>query len=193
MINVLYLIGPSNSGKDYFKNLMIKNFGFVPIVPFTTRPKREGEVDGVDYYFFDNLSDINTKEGDIVEMRSYNMVNNDSISTSIVYYGFSINPDDLDKTKDYIMCGTLESYANLNKAVMDDFNGRYAKGKKQTFPSVKIIPIFIETDSDTRYHKAMERAEKTGENISEIQKRFNADSEDISLEYPLKRVHRDNP
>lgn len=186
MINVLYLIGPSNSGKDYFKNLMIKNFGFVPIIPFTTRPKRKGEVDGVDYYFFDNLSDINTKEGDIVEMRSYNMVNNDSISTSIVYYGFSINPDDLDKTKDYIMCGTLESYANLNKAVMDDFNGRYAKGKKQTFPSVKIIPIFIETDSDTRYHKAMGRAMETGENIYEIQKRFDADSEDFSFKNRIK-------
>ena len=26
MINVLYLIGRSNAGKDYFKNLMIKNF-----------------------------------------------------------------------------------------------------------------------------------------------------------------------
>ena len=186
MINVLYLIGPSNSGKDYFKNLMIKNFGFVPIIPFTTRPKRKGEVDGVDYYFFDDLSDINTKEDDIVEMRSYNMVNNDSISTTIVYYGVSINPDELDKTKDYIMCGTLESYANLNKAVMDDFNGRYAKGKKQTFPSVKIIPIFIETDSDTRYHKAMGRAMETGENIYEIQKRFDADSEDFSFKNRIK-------
>lgn len=186
MINVLYLIGPSNSGKDYFKNLMIKNFGFVPIIPFTTRPKRKGEVDGVDYYFFDDLSDINTKEDDIVEMRSYNMVNNNSISTTIVYYGVSINPDELDKTKDYIMCGTLESYANLNKAVMDDFNGRYAKGKKQTFPSVKIVPIFIETDSDTRYHKAMERAMKTGENIYEIQKRFDADSEDFSFKNRIK-------
>ncbi len=44
------LVGKAASGKDYLKSKLIKrgmNFG----VSSTTRPPREGEVDGVDYHF----------------------------------------------------------------------------------------------------------------------------------------------
>ena len=47
-MNGLYLIsGPSGSGKT----TLMKETGKNKIVTMTTRPKREGEIEGVDYYF----------------------------------------------------------------------------------------------------------------------------------------------
>jgi len=47
----IILIGPAASGKDYLKNLMGSR-GFKLDVSYTTRPPREGETDGIDYYFY---------------------------------------------------------------------------------------------------------------------------------------------
>lgn len=43
--------GPSASGKTELVNLLTKNFNFEKLVSVTTRPIREGEVNGLDYYF----------------------------------------------------------------------------------------------------------------------------------------------
>lgn len=50
--NVLVgLIGPSGCGKSWAENLMSKNLSYKKLISSTTREPREGEVDGVDYYF----------------------------------------------------------------------------------------------------------------------------------------------
>ncbi len=48
---MLALIGESASGKSTIQNILCDNYGFKKIITYTTRPKREGEYDGVDYYF----------------------------------------------------------------------------------------------------------------------------------------------
>lgn len=48
---LITLTGPTCSGKNYFYNQVIKKLGYNQIISCTTRPPREGEVDGVDYYF----------------------------------------------------------------------------------------------------------------------------------------------
>ena len=59
---ILILIGQTASGKTTVKNLLVEKFGFSPIITYTTRPKREGEENGVDYFFITN-EDFNARKG----------------------------------------------------------------------------------------------------------------------------------
>ena len=74
MGKIFYIMGKSASGKDtIYKELIEKMPKFHSIVPYTTRPMREGEKDGVEYFFvdqerFDEMMD----EEKIIEFRSYN-------------------------------------------------------------------------------------------------------------------------
>ena len=55
MGKIIYLMGKSSSGKDtvYRKILQSKKFNLSKMVPYTTRPIREGEQEGVEYHFTD--------------------------------------------------------------------------------------------------------------------------------------------
>ena len=46
----IIIVGPAAAGKDYLKK-KFKERGFKLDVSYTTRPMREGEIDGVDYHF----------------------------------------------------------------------------------------------------------------------------------------------
>lgn len=48
---ILVLIGQTASGKTTVRNILSTVHGFEKIVTYTTRPKRRGEIDGVDYNF----------------------------------------------------------------------------------------------------------------------------------------------
>lgn len=48
---MLVLVGESASGKSSIEKYLADNCGYNKIVSYTTRPPREGEVDGVDYHF----------------------------------------------------------------------------------------------------------------------------------------------
>ncbi len=51
MIRVYAIIGKAGSGKDYVLKKVLKNIDAHGIVSCTTRPPREGEVEGKDYHF----------------------------------------------------------------------------------------------------------------------------------------------
>ena len=48
---MIVLIGESASGKSSIEKNLVDNYGLKKIVSYTTRPPRNGEVDGVDYHF----------------------------------------------------------------------------------------------------------------------------------------------
>lgn len=48
----IIIVGPGGSGKDYLRKKMVSR-GFEYGVSFTSRPPREGEEEGVDYYYRD--------------------------------------------------------------------------------------------------------------------------------------------
>ena len=98
---IVILTGKSGSGKSLVAHKLQKN-GFKPIITNTTRPPREGEKDGVNYYY---LSDMEFKtriaNGEMIEYHKYNT------EFGAWYYGSSANNIDLDK-HDYVIVLTLE-------------------------------------------------------------------------------------
>lgn len=48
---MIVLVGESASGKSSIEKYLVENYGYNKVVSYTTRPPREGEVDGVDYHF----------------------------------------------------------------------------------------------------------------------------------------------
>ena len=53
MGRIFYIMGKSATGKDtVFKELLKRRPELTTVVPYTTRPIREGETDGVEYFFY---------------------------------------------------------------------------------------------------------------------------------------------
>lgn len=69
---LIAIFGKSGVGKGYFLNELTNQFDINPIIPYTTRPKRENEQDGVDYWFHAE-DDFMTKllRGDMLEVTKF--------------------------------------------------------------------------------------------------------------------------
>ena len=164
MGKIFYLIGKSSSGKDtIFKSLLENDdLKLKTIVPYTTRPIRIGETEGVEYHFVDEkeLEKIE-KSGKLIELRAYHTFHG-------IWKYFTVDDSQIDLEKDdYLIIGTLESY---NKT-------RDYYGKKY------LIPIMIDLDDGVRLQRALDR-EKTQEHprYQEMCRRFLADADDFSEE-----------
>ncbi len=51
---IIVLLGASGSGKSTIENELATHHGFEKIISYTTRPPRDGETNGKDYYFTNN-------------------------------------------------------------------------------------------------------------------------------------------
>ena len=106
MGHIFYVMGKSASGKDTIYKILRERLPQIrTVVPYTTRPIRAGERDGVEYYFVTGkrLADLE-KQGKIIEKRTYQTV-----------YGpwsyATVDDGQIDLgSHDYFMIGTLESY-----------------------------------------------------------------------------------
>lgn len=163
MGKIVYLMGKSSSGKDtIFKELIIKNkHDYKRIVPYTTRPIREGEKEGVEYHFTDESGFQTLKaEGKVIEDRGYNTAHG-------LWRYFTADDGQVDFNNNYITIGTLESYRKI----------------KEYYGSDKIIPILIELDDGVRLQRALNREKKQEEpKYEEMCRRFLADQKDFSEE-----------
>ena len=164
MGRIFCVMGKSASGKDsIFKELMHdKSLKLKNIVPYTTRPIRDGEQDGKDYIFCTE-ADVKRLESEnkIIELREYNTVYG-------IWKYFTVDDGQIDLDKNsYILIGTLETYVKIC---------RY-------FGNEKVIPIYIEVEDGMRLQRALER-ERRQENpkYEELCRRFLADEKDFSEE-----------
>lgn len=161
---IYILMGKSSTGKDtiYNKLFDIPNCVFKKIILYTTRPKRNNEINGKEYYFVteEEYNKLN-KSGKIIEKRSYNTVNGIWRYFTV---NININPKDI-----YITIGTLESFKSLKE---------YYKNT-----DIDIIPIYIYIDDFTRINRAIYREFKMqNPNYKEICRRYIADEDDFSEE-----------
>ena len=163
MGKIYYVMGKSSSGKDtIYKKMLERHPWFRTIVPYTTRPIREGERDGVEYFFVDEerLREMQESE-QVIEVRSYN-----TRCGIWTYFTADDGQIDLD-THDYLVIGTLVSYRAL----------------REYFGEEKLIPVYIEVDDCLRLARAVERERRQAEpKYTELCRRFLADEEDFSEE-----------
>lgn len=161
MGHIYCLMGKSASGKDtiYRRLLSDDELSLSRIIPYTTRPIRSGEVEGVEYHFTDKAG-LEEKEalGKVIECRCYHTYHGD-------WYYFTVDEIDDLETKDYLIIGTLESYKQIR-----DYYG-----------ADKVVPLYIELDDGIRLERALSR-ERSQDNpkYEEMCRRFLADAEDFS-------------
>ena len=156
MGKIFYLMGKSASGKDtIYKRLLNECPGLHPIVLYTTRPMRDGELQGVEYYFVSEKELIDFQDaGKIIELRKYQTM-------SGVWSYATIDNGKLGKdNENYLAIGTLESYEK-----MLDYFGKNI-----------VVPIYIVVDDGLRLERALirERQQKNP-NYMELCRRFLAD------------------
>ena len=109
MGKIYYIMGKSSSGKDtIFKELLNRVPGLRRVVPYTTRPRREGEENGVEYFFTDEeQTEKLEKAGRIIELRAYD-------TACGVWKYFTADDGQVDLgAADYLMIGTLEAYEKM--------------------------------------------------------------------------------
>lgn len=69
---MIVLVGESASGKSSIERCLVNDYEYDKVVSYTTRPQRDGEVDGVDYHFINTEKFIQLKaEGFFAETAMY--------------------------------------------------------------------------------------------------------------------------
>lgn len=162
MGKIYCMLGKSSSGKDTIYKMLLEDgeLALKKVVPYTTRPMRSGETDGVEYYFCDEarLAELQSA-GLVVELRSYNTVHG-------VWNYFTVKDHQLeDQNQDYLTIGTLESYLDI----------------RDYFGKERVIPIYIEVEDGIRLQRALDRERGQQEpKYEELCRRFLADAADFS-------------
>ena len=154
-------MGKSSSGKDtMYKKILEEIPELKTVTLYTTRPIREGENDGVEYFFVEEEKFQEFQEMDkIIEARSY-----DTIYGVWTYFTADDGQMDLNKYH-YLIMGTLESYQEM----------------KRYFGEERVEPIYIEVEDGVRLERALKRERMQKEpKYNELCRRFLADSEDFS-------------
>ncbi|MBE5839493.1 guanylate kinase [Butyrivibrio sp.] len=162
MGKIFLLMGKSTSGKDTIYKELIKNekLGLDKVVPYTTRPMRDGEKDGVQYFFKKENEYLELKsQGKIIEERTY-----------YTHYGewryFTVDDGQINlKDGNYLVIGTLESYCYI----------------RDYFGKDNVVPLLIDVEAKIRLRRAMDREDKQEHpKYDEMCRRFLADEEDFS-------------
>lgn len=156
-------MGKSSVGKDtIYKKLLEIEKELHPIILYTTRPIREGETDGVEYYFVtEERMQSFQREGKIIEKRSYDTVHG-------IWNYFTADDGQIDLAqKQYLAIGTLESYEKL----------------RNYFGKEALVPLYIELEDGERLGRALfrEQQQKTPK-YAELCRRYLADERDFSEE-----------
>lgn len=164
MSKIFFVLGKSCSGKDtIFRKLKEnKELNLKTITGYTTRPKRQGEKDGEEYFFVtSNELENLKKEGKVIECRNYNTVHG-------IWSYFTADDGQIDLNQgDYIYIGTLESYKEMVK-----FYGENT-----------VVPLYIEVETGERLWRAIKRErEQNNPKYAELCRRFLADEEDFKDE-----------
>jgi guanylate kinase len=164
MGKIFYIMGKSSSGKDtIYKRLFCNTkIELKKIVMYTTRPIREGENNGEEYYFVndDTLQRLE-QERKVIEVRAYNTIYG-------IWKYFTVNDSQIDlEINNYLMIGTLESYIKT----------------KAYYGEEVLEPIYIEVNDGIRLERALKREQlQPVPKYEEMCRRFLADQQDFSEE-----------
>ena len=154
------LVGKSASGKDTILQQVLKvSKSFNPIVSTTSRPKRDNEKEGVDYYYVSKSSFLDLiNDNQLIEYRTYDTLVGGIKDTW--YYG--LQKKDLDLNKKYIVILDLDGA----RSFIDYYGSN----------NCRVCYIYCYDE------KRKERAKKRPNfDEQEWNRRFEADKKDLSL------------
>lgn len=164
MGKIFYMMGKSATGKDTIYRSLLNDheLGLRYIVPYTTRPIRDGEEDGREYHFCDEgkVQEL-IEAGRVIELREYKTV-----------YGpwkyLTVDDGQIDLCAySYLAIGTLESYLRV----------------RDYFGKEKVVPIYIKVEDGERLIRAIARERQQAETkYEEMCRRFLTDAADFSEE-----------
>ena len=161
---IIALFGESGSGKDTGVRLLTSKFKSLHhIVPTTTRPMRDTEINNVDYYFVNK------------EQFIQGITNNDFYT--INYYNnwsYGINKNEIEDNPISIGAFSIKDIKQL-----------------LNFDNLTVIPIYIKTSDKTRLMRCLTREDNP--DCKEICRRFIADKEDFqNIDFNFDTVENEN-
>ena len=163
------MIGKSGSGKDTIYKEILKEADkhLVPVIPYTPRPRRADEIEGLNYHFVteEQLACFQ-QQGRVMECRQYHTVQG-------IWSYFTLQFD-LEKDSDYILITTLEGVDNIVRQYGAEI--------------VHVVYLYI--DDKERLLRCIQReSQQSGPNYAEVCRRFLADQQDFSEEKLKRCVH----
>ena len=148
---VIALVGKAGSGKDTVATNLVKQYSkeYCSIVSYTTRPPREGEINGVNYYFVNDKEFLNlVDKGEMLEFTQFNGW----------YYGTAITSLKNDK---------------INVGVFNPA-GIYSLMNKD---NINLTVWYIQASDKERLLRQLNR--ENNPNVKEIIRRFQTDEDDF--------------
>lgn len=150
-ITIIALAGKAGAGKDTILRYLCDNYDVHEVVSCTTRPKREGEIDGVNYHFLS------------VEEFAEKVMSMDMIEAS-EFNGWFYGTD----------FGAL-SEDKINVCVLNP-NGIDVLSDCR---DIKIMPFLVDASDKTRLLRQLNR--ENCPDVHEVIRRFKADEEDFDV------------
>ena len=157
MKNILILCGKAASGKDTLKKYIVEalelsGIEFNNVVNTTTRPPREGEVDGVNYHFCS--AEEMTKK-----------ILNDEMAEAVLF-------------NDWVY-GTENKALSEDKLNVGIFNLEGVEALRQN-PNHNIFAVYLDVEDSVRLIRYLNRENMTKEKINEMFRRYKADEIDFA-------------
>ena len=157
MKNILILCGKAASGKDTLKRYIVEalelsGIEFNNVINTTTRPPREGEVDGVNYHFCS--AEEMTKK-----------ILNDEMAEAVLF-------------NDWVY-GTENKALSEDKLNVGIFNLEGIEALRQN-PNHNIFAVYLDVEDSVRLIRYLNRENMTKEKINEMFRRYKADEIDFA-------------
>ncbi len=163
MHKLFVVMGKSAAGKDtVFKEITRRDLNLKTVAGYTTRPIRDGEKNGGEYFFVtkEELARLR-KNNKVIEHRAYETMHG-------VWDYFTVDDGQIDFNEtSSIMIGTLDTYRKIREYLGKD----------------RVVPLYLEVEDGIRLERALAR-EKTQKKpkYTELCRRFLADEEDFKEE-----------
>lgn len=162
MGKIYCITGKSGTGKDTLLDSILNDIAIdiIPVITYTTRPKRKNETDGIQYYFVNEDKLISLEnQNKIIEKRTY-----ETVHGKWSYFTVDFNPN---FQENYILITTLEALDKIIKWY----------GKE----NIKLV--YLEIDDKKRLERCIHReSQQKHPNFSEVCRRYLADEKDFSEE-----------
>ena len=138
---MICLIGESGSGKSSIEKYLCDKHGLKKVVSYTTRPPRQGEVDGVDYHF-------------ITEEEFFAMKDNNEFAETT-------------KFRDWYYGATIKELQNKDVFVIEPIGLKTLLDRKEEL-NLNLTPIYIYVAERVRMIRMLERGDDVDEVIRRV-------------------------